>query len=176
MISATFSGISLTYLIFLPSTIEGYKTAIVDTLGNSKLNISTISSFYRDKNSKAIPKWNLSIILHRLTQPPFKPQEEAALKFLTCKTVFILALASGKRCSEIHASTLDGLLCLGGWDQVQLSPSPSFLAKNQLAKEGPQSISPVVIPALKCNQDSQDMDILCWPHLLSGLNQGFQSG
>ena len=35
--------------------------------------------------------------------------------------------------------------------------------KKQLAKEGPQSISPVVIPALKCGQGSQDTDILLCP-------------
>ena len=29
-----------------------------------------------------------------------------------------------------------------------LVPSPSFLSKNQLAKEGPESVAPVVIPAL----------------------------
>ena len=29
-----------------------------------------------------------------------------------------------------------------------LCPSPSFLSKNQLAKEGPDSVTPVVIPAL----------------------------
>ena len=154
-----------------PSTIEGYRTAIADTLGNTKQNISTnpqiarLTSFHRDKpkSSRFIPKWNLSLVLQRLTQPPFEPQEEAALKFLTWKTVFLLALASGKRRSEIHAWTLDGLLCLGDWDQIQLSPSPSFIAKNQLAKEGPQSISPVVVPALKCSQDSPDTDVLLCP-------------
>ena len=80
-----------------PSTIEGYRTAIADTLGNSRLNISTnaetarlIASFHRDKpkSSRTIPKWNLSLVLQRLTQPPFELQEEAALKFLTWKTVF----------------------------------------------------------------------------------------
>ena len=155
-----------------PSTIEGYRTAIVDTLGNTKQNISTnteiarlIASFHRDKpkSFRFIPKWNLSLVLQRLTQPPFEPQEEASLKFLTWKTVFLLTLASGKWHSEIHAWTLDGLLCLGDWDQIQLSPSPSSIAKNQLAKEGLQSISTVVIPALKCGQDSQDTDIVPCP-------------
>ena len=125
-----------------PSTIEGYRTAIADTLRNTKQNISTnpeiarlIASFHRDKpkSSRSIPKWNLSLVLQRLTQPPFEPQEEAALKFLTWKTVFLLALASGKGRSEIHAWTPDGLSCLGDWDQIQLSPSPSSIAKNQLA-------------------------------------------
>ena len=33
------------------------------------------------------------------------------------------------------------------WSKVSLYPSPSFLSKNQLAKEGPDSVAPVVIPA-----------------------------
>ena len=32
-------------------------------------------------------------------------------------------------------------------------PSPSFISKNQLAKEGPASIAPVVIPALSTSLD-----------------------
>ena len=34
------------------------------------------------------------------------------------------------------------------WSKVSLYPSPSFLSKNQLAKEGPDSVALVVIPAL----------------------------
>ena len=155
-----------------PSTIEGYRTAIADTLGNTPLDISNnpeiarlIASFHRDKPkaSRSIPTWNLSLVLHQLKQPPFEPLEEASLKYATWKTVFLLALASGKRRSEIHAWTMDGLLCLGDWDQIQLTPSPIFIAKNQLAREGTQTISPVVIPALKTTQDDRDTDILLCP-------------
>ena len=155
-----------------PSTIEGYRTAIADTLGNTPLDISNnpeiarlIASFHRDKPkaSRSIPTWNLSLVLHQLKQPPFEPLEEASLKYATWKTVFLLALASGKRRSEIHAWTMDGLLCLGDWDQIQLTPSPVFIAKNQLAREGTQTISPVVIPALKTTQDDRDTGILLCP-------------
>ena len=92
-----------------PSTIEGYRTAIADTLGDSNLHISSITdiarliaSFYRDKpkKSRSLPKWNLSLVLHKLMQPPFEPQEECTLKLLTWKTVFLLALVSGKRHSK----------------------------------------------------------------------------
>ena len=38
--------------------------------------------------------------------------------------------------------------CQSDWSKVSLYPSPSFLSKNQLAKEGPDSVAPVVIPAL----------------------------
>ena len=37
---------------------------------------------------------------------------------------------------------------LGQWEKVALFPSPDFIAKNQLAREGSQSVSPVTIPAL----------------------------
>ena len=37
---------------------------------------------------------------------------------------------------------------------MSLYPSPSFLSKNQLAKEGPESVAPVVIPALAPTLDT----------------------
>ena len=103
MTYATSSGTFFNVLNRCPSTIEGYRTAIADTLGNTKQNISNnvdiarlIASFYRDKpkSSRNIPKWNLSVVLHTLSQPPFEPQKQADLKFLTWKVVFLLALAS----------------------------------------------------------------------------------
>ena len=65
-----------------PSTIDGYRTAIVDTLGPGGLHISQssdlnrlLSSFHRDchKSSRNLPKWNLSIVLNELTKAPFEP-------------------------------------------------------------------------------------------------------
>ena len=95
-----------------PSTIDGYRTAIADMVGNDKLNISKdenltrlLDSFYRDKpkGRRGVPSWNLSLVLHQLTKAPFEPMRKASLKHLTLKTVFLLALGSGKRRSEIHA-------------------------------------------------------------------------
>ena len=56
-----------------PSTIDGYRTAIVDTLGPAVLHISQssdlnrlLSSFHRDcaTSSRNLPKWNLSVVLN----------------------------------------------------------------------------------------------------------------
>ena len=88
------------------------------------------------------------MVLHQLTKPPFEPIKEASLKHLTFKTVFLLALGSGKRRSEIHAWQNRNIRHQSDWSKVSLYPSPSFLSKNQLAKEGPDSVAPVVIPAL----------------------------
>ena len=140
-----------------PSTIDGYRSAIADKLGNSPLNISKdenltrlLDSFHRDrpKGRRGIPSWNLSLVLHQLTKAPFEPLKEVSLKHLTFKTVFLLALGSGKRRSEIHAWQHKNIRHQSDWSKVSLYPSPSFLSKNQLAKEGPDSVAPVVIPAL----------------------------
>ena len=84
----------------------------------------------------------------QLTKAPFEPIKEASLKHLTFKIVFLLALGSGKRRSEIHAWQNKNIRHQSDWSKVSLYPSPSFLSKNQLAKEGPDSVAPVIIPAL----------------------------
>ena len=95
-----------------PGTIDGYRSAIADKLGNVDINVSRdeyltclLDSFERDrlKARRGIPSWNLSLVLHQLTKAPFEPLKEASLKHLTFKTVFSLVLGLGKRRSEIHA-------------------------------------------------------------------------
>ena len=63
-----------------PSTIDGYRSAIADKLGNPTLNISKddnltrlLESFHRDrpKGRRGISSWNLSLVLHQLTKAPF---------------------------------------------------------------------------------------------------------
>ena len=94
-----------------PSTIDGYRSAIADKLGNSPINVSKdekltrlLDSFHRDrpKGRRSIPSWNLSPVLHQLTKAPFEPIKEASLKHLTFKAVFLLALGLGKCRSEIR--------------------------------------------------------------------------
>ena len=77
-----------------PSTIDGYRTAIVDTLGPTGLHISQssdlnrlLSSFHRDrpKSSRNLPKWNLSVVLNEFTKAPFEPMKDTDLQHLTLK-------------------------------------------------------------------------------------------
>ena len=147
-----------------PSTIDGYRTDIVDTLGPAAHHIAQssdlhrlLSSFHRDrlKSSRNLHKWNLSVVLNELTKVPFEPMKDTDLKHLTLKTAFLLALASGKRRSEIHAWVANKVSNLGQWEKVALFPSSDFIAKNQLAREGSQSVSPVIIPALTTIVDRQ---------------------
>ena len=141
-----------------PATIAGYRTAIADHLGHFGQEVSKsldlnrlIASFYRDKPTanRGIPSWDLSLVLSALTKAPFEPLKDASLKILTFKTVFLMALASGKRRGEVHSWTYSSLRHKPHWKEVTISPSPAFLAKNQLASDGPDLLRPVVIPALK---------------------------
>ena len=142
---------------FQPGTIDGYRSAIADKLGNSTINVikdenltRLLDSLHGDrpKGRRGIPSWNLSLVLHQLTKAPFEHLKEASLKHLTFKTVFLLALGSGKHRSEIHAWLHKNIRHQSDWSKVSLYPSPSFVSKNQLAKEGPDSVATVVIPAL----------------------------
>ena len=147
-----------------PSTIDGYRTAIVDTLGPTAQHIAhnadlhrLLSSFPRDrpKSSRNLPKWNLCVVLNELRKAPLELMKDTDLKHLTLKTAFLLALASGKRRSEIHTWVANKVSNLGQWEKVALFPSSDFIAKNQLAREGSQSVSPVTIPALTTIVDRQ---------------------
>ena len=75
------------------------------------------------------------------------PREQTFMCNLTFKTVF-LALGSGKHRSEIHVWQNKNIRHQSDWSKVSIYPSPSCLSKNQLAKEGLDSVTPVVIPAL----------------------------
>ena len=119
-----------------PSTIDGYRSAIADKLGNSSLNVSKdknltrlLDSFHRGrpKGRRGIPSWNLSLVLHQLTKPPFEPLRKASLKHLTFKTVFLLALGSGKRRREIHAWLNKNIRHQADWSKVSLYPVSKFL-------------------------------------------------
>ena len=146
-----------------PAIITGYRTAIADALGSQGELISKsleldrlIASFTRDrpKPNRSIPTWDFSLVFLGLTKPPFEPLSEAPLKWLTYKTVFLLALASDKRRSGIHTWTHSSVSLRRNWSEVTVSSSPAFLAKNQLASDGPEYIKPVVIPALTTMLDS----------------------
>ena len=107
-----------------PSTIDGYRTAVLDYLGPTGLHIAQstdlnrlLTSFHRDrpKTTRNIPKWNLSVVLNELTnfKKPFEPMKDSDIKHLTLKTAFLLALASGKCRSEIHAWVANKVSNLG---------------------------------------------------------------
>ena len=157
-----------------PSTIGGYRLTITNwgtrQSMSAKMRISPVSwiiSTDRPKGRRGI-FWNLSLVLHQLTKAPFQPHREASLKYLTFKTAFLLVLGSGKCRSEIHAWLHKNIRHQSVWSKLSLYPSLSFLSQNQLAKEGPDSVAPLVIPAVAPTLDPKTSwprrVQIVWPH------------
>ena len=57
----------------------------------------------KDTAHMILPIWCLELILAALTKALFEPSGTCRLKYLTWKTVFLLAITSGRRTSEMHA-------------------------------------------------------------------------
>ena len=77
------------------------------------------------------PGWSLRVVLNFLMKPPFEPIAKCSLENLTLKTVFLVALASGRHCSELCALSSDPecFRFSPNLAQVQLLMEPGFLAK-----------------------------------------------
>ena len=57
----------------------------------------------RPVSSSRVPPWDLSRVLSFLRGPPFEPLSSCPLRELTRKVLFLLALATARRVSELHA-------------------------------------------------------------------------
>ena len=87
----------------------------------------------RPRLTPVLPQWDLGIVLEALSKPPYEPLREASLKHLTLKTVFLLAMASAGRRSELQTLVFDP-------QYIQFKPkgarvtvyfTPEFIRKNQ---------------------------------------------
>ncbi len=78
----------------------------------------------------SIPSWDLSLVLRALQQGPFEPLQTVEPKFLSMKTLLLLALASIKR-RDLHAFSVDdSCLQFGPADsQIILRPRPGYVPK-----------------------------------------------
>ena len=122
-----------------PKTIQGYRAAIsvihkeVDgvPIGQNRDLRELILGMSQLKPSKKslVPNWNLPLVLNSLIKEPFEPMQSADMKFVTLKTVFLLAVASGRRVSEIHALSIDKHHWRRERDGISMITNPEFMAK-----------------------------------------------
>ena len=127
-----------------PWTIKGYRSAISSTISacgsrtefsDSQELSSLIRSFQLERPPlrKVAPQWNLSQCYKHCSNRRLSRFPNVSLKFLTLKTVFLVALASGRRRSELHALCFDSHHFRQNQDQsmVTLYPDINFVAKTQ---------------------------------------------
>ncbi len=130
----------LTSLLGLaPSTVEGYRSAIAETLRVLRdIDITSdpcIRGILRNRRLNAplvrnkIPPWDLGVVLKYLSGAPFETRKGASFSDITLTALFLLALASGKRRGEIHALTREGLSWNYDKTIVYCAFDPTFISK-----------------------------------------------
>ena len=109
-------------------------------------NFISLMELLRPRVTPVLPQRDLGIVPEAPSKPPYKPLRETSLKHLTLKSVFLLAMASAGRCSELQALRFDQTY-------MQFKPrgagftlyfSPEFMRKNQKPN---QVFGPWYIPA-----------------------------
>lgn len=152
------------------STIASYRTAVLNTLvvargpdlSGSAIISGIIKGFRRgDVSARSrVPPWSLSVVCQILRGHPFEPLDVVPLKFVTLKFVFLLALASGRRRSELHALTFQGVRWGNRKRKVSLRVNVDFMSKTQLARGCP--LAPLEITALsELVGSDRDENLLC---------------
>ena len=143
------------------STIRVHRAAICTTLRQLGLPSFSEDFLIRDtlkgasvieaRSPRRCPSWDLFLVLDILKQHPFEPLVSATLKFLSFKTIFLVALASGRRISEVnHLSGLPQDIAREPDGSLSLKFLPEFLAKNQQPGDPSPSIR---IPPLPLGPD-----------------------
>ena len=154
----------------LPVTIISHRTSVASVLHHwvydpaADTHIKLLIRAFRLEcpvQCRIMPKWDLHLVLSSLLRPPFASecdiQRESSddvipLQWRTMKTVFLLALASARRHSYLHALSVTPDRCVFARGNtlrqlvVSLLPEPGFLVKNQLPSQDPEWISVLGIP------------------------------
>ena len=100
----------------------------------------------RPPQRRLVPEWNLERVLDLLSGPLFEPLSKIALKFLTWKTVFLIAVTTFRRCGDIQAlSIAEGFM--------SIVPEGIIFIREGLAKQdrpGHQG-SKILVPCFRQN-------------------------
>ena len=100
-----------------PQTIKGYRTclgSVLNRTGKARVVLHrTISDMIssmelqRPRITPVLPQWGLGVVLEVLSKSPYESLQEAFFNHFTLKTVFLLAMSSAGRRSELHALRFD---------------------------------------------------------------------
>ena len=135
----------LTYLrdrraLALP-TIKGFRSALSPIWKEAGVDVDASEAIARlfksfqvevPKKQLKAPPWDINIVLSALKSAPFEPLDSCAMKWLTMKTLFLVALGTANRIGEIQA--LSKVVPHGqDWDSMTLAFLPEFRAKTETA-------------------------------------------
>ncbi|KAM9329728.1 uncharacterized protein PAF06_005604 [Gastrophryne carolinensis] len=94
------------------STLKGQVSALSIFFQRSFASHSLVKTFFqgvshlRPPRKPLLPVWDLNLVLSALQAPPFEPLQDIALSTLTQKVVFLVAITSVRRVSELAALSI----------------------------------------------------------------------
>ena len=155
-------------------TIKNYKSAIsfywkslsdYEIPGDNQVVSDLFRGFARKRQvpRKHVVEWDVRLVLSFYQSGRFKDWGQLSDWELTLKMVFLLALATGKRRSELHALSHEVR-----WINADVR-SPDFLSMTHVATNGLGAFQPVVLRSLDSavGQDNSEDKLLCPVRTLS---------
>jgi len=139
------------------STINGYRSmlsAVLPCIDGHKVGqhpyvIQLLKGVFnsRPPQVRLVPEWDLLKVLEALQKKPFEPLIQAPLKVITLKTVFMIAITSFRRCSDLQSFSI-------GEKSVNIQSKGITFVRHGLAKQDRQSHrkATVFIPAFPENR------------------------
>ncbi|XP_068201627.1 uncharacterized protein [Palaemon carinicauda] len=143
--------------------IKGVRAALGQVFQLKGINLGTsrhismhIRSFEQacDPRTSRVPQWDVAKVLNVLSCPPYEPLKDVLDKDLTLKAIFLLALASAKRVSELHGLSFE-VSHSKGWKFF-----PEFVAKTQNPAIADPRFEEFSIPAIPRSDNLSDL-LLC---------------
>jgi len=112
------------------------------------------------RSRRTVPSWDLAIVLDYFRGAVFFPSSSISLKLLSFKTLFLVSLALGLRCAEVHGLSGLGSDVLFNVDgSVTLRFLPDYVSKTDTLDLS----QPVVIPSLSSILGPDDEDLALCP-------------
>ena len=119
-------------------TIGGYRSMLSSVLppidkvpiGQHPYIIRLLKGVFnsRPPKVKLLPDWDLQKVLNMLQKSPFEPLKYTSLKHLTYKTIFLVAITTFRRCSDLQALRL-------GEESVTVTSRGLFFVRQGLSKQ-----------------------------------------
>ncbi|XP_048024136.1 LOW QUALITY PROTEIN: uncharacterized protein LOC125253920 [Megalobrama amblycephala] len=155
-----------------PSTLKVYVAAIAayhtplagGSLGRDPLVTRFLRGTLRLRPAvrTRVPAWDLAVVLQGLSLAPFEPIEEVPVKFLTFKTLFLLAISSLKRIGDLQALSV-APSCLEfapGMVKAFLHPRPGYVPKVPTNVVRPIVLQAFCPPPFR-DSDQERLNLLC---------------
>ena len=109
-----------------------------------------------------VPSWDLAVVLDALSGPPFEPIESLDLKLLSLKTLFLVAITTSKRVSDLRALSISER-CFSmdpEGRRVLLQPDLSFVTKTQVVAGRPVEL-PAFHPPPFASPEDRRLNCVC---------------